>query len=80
MTRLIRLLLAFVVLVLTQPAFALAAALRADRRTRHVPLLGMTGQWTAEMQNDAQRAGFSDRDARRRRRRGQSAAGNKPLR
>ena len=39
--------------------FALAAALRADRRTRHVPLLGMTGHWTAEMQNDAQRAGFS---------------------
>jgi CheY-like chemotaxis protein len=39
--------------------FALAAALRADRRTRHVPLLGMTGHWTAEMQTDAQRAGFS---------------------
>jgi CheY-like chemotaxis protein len=39
--------------------FALAAALRADRRTRHIPLLGMTGHWTAEMQNDAQRAGFS---------------------
>ena len=39
--------------------FGLAAALRADRRTRHVPLLGMTGQWTAEMQNAAQRAGFS---------------------
>jgi CheY-like chemotaxis protein len=39
--------------------FALAAALRADRRTRHVPLLGMTGHWTAEMQTEAQRAGFS---------------------
>ena len=39
--------------------FALAAALRADRRTRHVPIVGMTGHWTTEMQNDAQRAGFS---------------------
>ena len=39
--------------------FALAAALRADRRTRHVPLVGMTGHWTTEMQNEAQRAGFS---------------------
>ena len=39
--------------------FALAAALRADRRTRHVPLLGMTGHWTTEMQTEAQRAGFS---------------------
>ena len=39
--------------------FALAAALRADPRTRHVPLLGMTGQWTTEIQTDAQRAGFS---------------------
>jgi CheY-like chemotaxis protein len=39
--------------------FALAAALRADRRTRHVPLLGMTGHWTTDIQNDAQRAGFS---------------------
>jgi CheY-like chemotaxis protein len=39
--------------------FALAAALRADRRTRHVPILGMTGHWTTEMQNEAQRAGFS---------------------
>lgn len=39
--------------------FALAAALRADRRTRHVPLLGMTGHWTTEIQNEAQRAGFS---------------------
>ena len=42
--------------------FALAAALRADRRTRHVPLLGMTGHWTTEMQNEAQRAGLQ-RDA-----------------
>ena len=39
--------------------FGLAAALRADRRTRHVPLVGMTGHWTAEMQNNAQRAGFA---------------------
>jgi len=39
--------------------FALAAALRADRRTRHVPLVGMTGQWTAEIQTESQRAGFS---------------------
>jgi CheY-like chemotaxis protein len=39
--------------------FALAAALRADRRTRHVPLLGMTGHWNTEMQNEAARSGFS---------------------
>ena len=39
--------------------FALAAALRADRRTRHVPLLGMTGHWNADMQSEAQRSGFS---------------------
>ena len=39
--------------------FALAAALRADRRTRHVPLLGMTGHWNTEMQIEAQRSGFS---------------------
>jgi CheY-like chemotaxis protein len=39
--------------------FALAAALRADRRTRHVPIVGMTAHWTTEMQNEAQRAGFS---------------------
>ena len=39
--------------------FALAAALRADRRTRHVPLVGMTGHWNTEMQNEAQRSGFS---------------------
>lgn len=39
--------------------FALAAALRADRRTRHVPIVGMTAHWTAEMQTEAQRAGLS---------------------
>ena len=39
--------------------FGLAAALRADRRTRHVPIVGMTAHWTTEIQNDAQRAGFS---------------------
>ena len=39
--------------------FALAAALHADRRTRHVPLVGMTGHWNTEMQNQAQRSGFS---------------------
>jgi CheY-like chemotaxis protein len=38
--------------------FGLAAALRADRRTRHVPLLGMTGHWTPDIQTEAQRAGF----------------------
>lgn len=39
--------------------FGLAAALRADRRTRHVPLLGMTGHWNTEMQKEAARSGFS---------------------
>lgn len=39
--------------------FGLAAALRADRRTRHVPLLGMTGHWNTELQSEAARAGFS---------------------
>jgi DNA-binding response OmpR family regulator len=39
--------------------FSLATALRADRRTCHIPILGMTGHWTTEIQNDAQRAGFS---------------------
>ncbi len=39
--------------------FELAAALKADRRTRHVPIVGMTGHWTADMQMEAQRAGFS---------------------
>src|SRR5689334_14246795 len=36
----------------------LALRLRGDARTRHVPLGGMTAYWTAEMQNDAHRAGF----------------------
>ena len=39
--------------------FALAAALRADRRTRHVPIIGMTAHWSTEMKSAAQRAGFS---------------------
>ena len=39
--------------------FALAAALRAEPRTRHVPIVGMTGHWTIAMQNRAQEAGFS---------------------
>jgi two-component system, cell cycle response regulator DivK len=39
--------------------FTLAGALRADDRTRHVPLLGMTGHWTAEIQTSAQQAGFN---------------------
>ena len=39
--------------------FALAAALRAEGRTRHVPIIGMTGHWTTEIQTKAQRAGFS---------------------
>jgi DNA-binding response OmpR family regulator len=39
--------------------FALAAALRADARTRHLPILGMTGHWTTEIQTKAQRAGFN---------------------
>jgi CheY-like chemotaxis protein len=39
--------------------FTLAAALRADRRTRHIPIVGMTGHWTADMQSESQRAGFS---------------------
>lgn len=39
--------------------FALATALRADCRTRHVPVLGMTGHWTIEMQSAAHRAGLS---------------------
>lgn len=39
--------------------FGLAAALHADRRTRHVPIIGMTGHWTSEIQSEAQRAGFS---------------------
>jgi DNA-binding response OmpR family regulator len=39
--------------------FGLASALRADRRTRHVPVVGMTAHWTPDMQNDAHRAGLS---------------------
>jgi CheY-like chemotaxis protein len=39
--------------------FGLAAALHADRLTRHVPIIGMTAHWTAEIQTEAQRAGFS---------------------
>jgi DNA-binding response OmpR family regulator len=39
--------------------FALAAALRADRRTRHVPIVGMTGHWSTDMQAEASRAGFN---------------------
>lgn len=39
--------------------FSLASRLRAEGRTKHVPLVGMTAHWTAEMQNDAHRAGFS---------------------
>ena len=39
--------------------FGLAAALRADLRTRHIPILGMTAHWSTEMQNAAQRTGFS---------------------
>lgn len=39
--------------------FGLAAALRADRLTKHVPIVGMTAHWTAEIQSEAQRAGFS---------------------
>jgi two-component system, sensor histidine kinase ChiS len=39
--------------------FGLAAALRADRRTRHVPVVGMTGHWTPAIQREAQRAGVS---------------------
>jgi CheY-like chemotaxis protein len=38
--------------------FALAAALRADRRTRHIPIIGMTGHWTPAIQREAQRAGL----------------------
>ena len=39
--------------------FGLAAALRADRLTKHVPIVGMTAHWTAEIQSEAQRAGFN---------------------
>jgi DNA-binding response OmpR family regulator len=39
--------------------FALAAALRADSLTRHVPIVGMTAHWTSDTQSTGQRAGFS---------------------
>jgi DNA-binding response OmpR family regulator len=39
--------------------FALAAALQADARTRHVPIVGMTAHWTADTQSEGLRAGFS---------------------
>ena len=39
--------------------FALAAALRADSLTRHVPILGMTAHWTSDTQSNGHRAGFS---------------------
>ncbi len=39
--------------------FALAAALHGDERTRAVPVVGMTGCWNAEMQNQAVAAGLS---------------------
>jgi DNA-binding response OmpR family regulator len=39
--------------------FGLAAALHADRLTKHVPIIGMTAHWTSEIQSEAQRAGFS---------------------
>jgi DNA-binding response OmpR family regulator len=39
--------------------FALAAALHAHESTRLVPVVGMTGRWNAEMQNDALRAGLA---------------------
>jgi DNA-binding response OmpR family regulator len=39
--------------------FGLAAALRADSVTRHVPIVGMTAHWTADTQTEGQRAGFS---------------------
>ena len=39
--------------------FALAAALGADPRTRHIPLVGMTGHWTTDIQREALASGFS---------------------
>jgi len=39
--------------------FALAAALRANPHTRHVPIVGMTAHWSTEMQDTAQRVGLS---------------------
>ena len=39
--------------------FGLAGALRADPRTRHIPVVGMTGCWNAVIQRDAQWAGVN---------------------
>jgi len=39
--------------------FGLAAALRADSLTKHVPIVGMTAHWTADTQSNGLRAGFS---------------------
>jgi CheY-like chemotaxis protein len=39
--------------------FALAGALHGDQRTRHVPIIGVTAHWNADMQSEANRAGFS---------------------
>ena len=39
--------------------FALATALRANERTRMIPVVGLTGQWNTEMQANALRAGLS---------------------
>ena len=39
--------------------FGLAAALREESLTRHVPIVGMTAHWTSDTQSEGQRAGFS---------------------
>ena len=39
--------------------FGLAGALRADSRTRHIPVVGMTGCWNTVIQRDAQWAGVN---------------------
>lgn len=39
--------------------FALAAALRMDERTCAVPVIGVTGRWNSEMQNEAVAAKFA---------------------
>ena len=39
--------------------FGLAAALHAERLTKHIPIIGMTAHWSSEIQTEAQRAGFS---------------------
>jgi DNA-binding response OmpR family regulator len=38
--------------------FSLALELRADRRTRHVPVIGMTAAWTADVRCRAARTGI----------------------